>query len=104
MSRPFYRAMAVVPCKKIKSIRTTDGLVIIFQINQKTDTKQTGDLKSAASASTGALTENEMRNIVRRLKESFPELKLSVLSIHDEPIAYCSQGGDGSRGGGLCAQ
>ena len=27
-------------------------------------------------------------NIVRRLKERFPHLKLIVLSIHDEPIAF----------------
>jgi len=87
MARLFCRAMAVIPRKDIKSIRTTDGLVIIFQINQKTDTKQTGDLKSAASASTGALTENEMRNVVCRLKDRFPHLKLIVLRTLDESIA-----------------
>jgi len=104
MARLFCRAMAVIPRKDIKSIRTADAVVTIFPINQKTDTKQTADVKPAASASPRALTDNEIRNVVCRLKDRFPHLKLIVLSIHDEPIAYCSQGGDGRRSRGLCAQ
>jgi len=73
-------------------------VVTIFPINQKTDTKQTADVKPAASASPRALTDNEIRNVVCRLKDRFPHLKLIVLSIHDEPIALKEVMGAGAEG------
>ena len=90
--------MAVIPRKDIKSIRTTDGVVTIFQINQKPDTKQTADAKPAVSASPRALTDNEMRNMVCRLEDCFPELKLTVLSIHDEPTVVKEVMASGAAG------
>jgi DNA-binding NarL/FixJ family response regulator len=90
--------MAVIPRKDIKSIRTADGPVIIFQINQNTDTKQTADVKLAASASPRALTDKEIRNVVCRLKDRFPHLKLIVLRALDESIAVEEVMGAGAEG------
>jgi len=55
MARLFCRAMAVIPRKGTKSIGKTDGLVIMFPINQKTDTSQPVFAETTANDRTGTV-------------------------------------------------